>query len=101
MKYLARVEIVALAVFGIIGMAFGLVAGRAALKLGRDRDVLDAVMAADTGNTRPRFMRRCRVGVGQRFMFLVIEQNQPAPAFGIERDCDSLRLGLSQLDRPR
>ena len=94
---LARVEVVAFTIFGIVGIALGLMASRALLKLVGEGNVLDAVMAASASDTRRGPVGKARIGIDESFVSLVIEQDDPAPAVGIKPDGYSSGLCLGQL----
>src|SRR5258705_132705 len=88
-KDFPRVEVVALAIFGVARISLGLMACRALLKLGGYGEVLDAVMATDAGDSGWSLVWKARIGIDKSLMLLMIEQDKAAPAAGIEPDRNS------------
>ena len=91
---LTRIELYALFVFLIVGVSLLLVTVRAFAKLFAIGYLLDGMMAADAGDSLASFMRERGIGVYSGLVDLMIEQDQSAPARGVQPDVDSLCLSV-------
>ena len=99
-KSLARVQIVAFAIIRIRGIALILVTRRALLKLGPDGFIFYGMMTREAGYSRGRLVWEARIGIEQRFVGFVVEEDQAPSPGGVERNGGDLSFCLRRFAVP-